>query len=159
MYLSQLDQRWASLKLGLSKLTVGRFGCTTTCISMLSDYFRCYRSPADLAAQSDLYTTEGHPAGGGLVIWDKLNKLFGVKLRFEKRLGGERTIEIRRSLKEKNLAVIFQVADGAHWLVGVRPSVMGNDYLCVDPLTGKKCYAKAKYRNITGSAHFSGTLK
>lgn len=153
IYLSQRDPRWAGTRLGLSKLTVGRFGCTTTCISMLSDYFGCYKSPADLASQTDLYTIEGHSSGPGLIIWGKLSF---PKMKFDIRIFGERRNTILRSLKDPKLACILQVNDGTHWVVALRPSLFGNDYLCLDPFTGRKCLAKKTYRNVTGSAHFSG---
>ena len=40
--LSQRDPQWGDLKLGESNLTINRWGCTTTALSMLSDYFQSY---------------------------------------------------------------------------------------------------------------------
>ncbi len=62
-YLSQRNLLWASEHLGSSSLTMGRFGCTTTCLSMLSDYFRGYISPIQIAHNANNYTKDG------LVVW------------------------------------------------------------------------------------------
>lgn len=144
-YLSQRDPRWAATKLGGSALTVGRFGCTTTCLSMLSDYFGHWLDPASIAEHRDWYTK------GGLVIWGKLAM---PGMQHVGRLRYRSDTSIMRSLKNPNLAVMLEVNYGAHWVVAVRKTFFGTDYLCIDPWTGKVCTAVGDYKNITGSAHF-----
>jgi len=145
IYLSQRDSRWATWLLGISKLTVGRFGCTTTAISMLSDYFGGFVAPKDLAKDENLYTKDG------LIIWGKLDL---PTMKFVKRLRYRNDFEIKRSLSGLDTGVILEVNYGQHWVVAVRKTWWKNDYLIIDPWTGKTGTAIGDYKNVTGSAHF-----
>lgn len=93
----------------------------------------------------NLYTS------GGFIIWGNIDLRC---MKFEKRLQGRNDIEIQKSLKDPNKAVILQVSSGSHWILAVRKTLFGNDYVCIDPWTGARCTALGTYRNITGSAHF-----
>lgn len=147
IYLSQRDLRWASVKLGKSRLSVGRFGCVTTCISMLSDYFKSFFAPDTLATKTLSYTKDG------LIIWQSVDNI--PHMKFEKRLYGQNDAEILASLKDRKKAVILQVNNGQHWVVALRRSLWDKkDYIILDPWTGKQCSALKTYHNITGSAHF-----
>lgn len=147
IYLSQRDPKWAKVKLGSSSLEMWRWGCTTTCISMLSDYFKCYRTPDEIAKEKRNYTPDG------LILWGKLNF---SKMAFEWRQYGCNEARIDASLKDPKKAVILQVDGGRHWVVALRKAFWTNDYVILDPWDGKKTMAKGRYRNITGSAHFVG---
>lgn len=65
-YLSQRDFRWGNLPIGKSSFLVKDFGCTLTCLSMISQYFGCYRSPEEIS-KMDIFDS------GGRMIWTKLN--------------------------------------------------------------------------------------
>jgi hypothetical protein len=65
-HLSQYDPSWGFVKLGQSPLTLAKFGCTTTSMSMLTDYFGGYVDPPTIAHNVANYTKDG------LVIWEKL---------------------------------------------------------------------------------------
>lgn len=145
VYLSQRDPLWTGDRLGASSLTVGRFGCTTTCISMLSDYFSCFKTPKEIAHNAANYTKDG------LVIWLALNF---AHMGFVRRGYGEEASSIIAALKDPNSAVILQVNYGQHWVVGLRKALIGSDYLVLDPWTGKKVWAKSVYKNVTGAAYF-----
>lgn len=145
-YFSQRDPRWANVKLGASNIDVYHYGCTTTCISMLSDYFGCLSYPDAIAKVKTNYTADG------LILWSNLKF---TKMAFVWRQYGRNDSLIRTSLKNPDTAVILQVNDGKHWVVALRPTVFGNDYVCLDPWTGKKCDVIKTYKNITGSAHFT----
>lgn len=147
IYLSQRDPRWSQVKLGDSTLTLGGYGCTTTCISMLSDYFKCFVYPDAIARKSSNYTKDG------LILWPKLKF---DKMAFEWRQYGRDDRRIQESLSHPDKAVIVQVDNGEHWLVVIGKTWfgLGADWVCVDPWTGKKCHAIRDYHNITGSAHF-----
>lgn len=145
-YLSQRNIDWASEKLGMSKLTLGRFGCTTTCVSMLSDYFGAFVSPVALAHNANLYTNDG------LFIWKNFKN---QKMKFVRRSYGEDRGAIIQAMKGKDSAVILQVNDGQHWVVGVRPTYLGKDYVIVDPWDGRKRTLKSAYKNVTGAAFFA----
>lgn len=146
-YLSQRDPAWAGHKLGASNLTLGRWGCTTTAISMLSDYFNCFRSPLEIASNANNYTKDG------LIIWKNLNF---DKMKFEWREYGRNDAKIKAALLNPNEAVILQVNDMAHWIVAYSSRwVKSGDYVIIDPWTGRKCTLLKNYHNITGAAYFS----
>jgi ABC-type bacteriocin/lantibiotic exporter with double-glycine peptidase domain len=145
IYLSQRDPRWSHVKLGDSQLTVGRYGCTTTCISMISDYFRCYVRPDIIAADASRYTKDG------LVLWQNMKF---ANFKFEKRLYTRDDTEIITSLKDPKKAVILQVDNQQHWVVALSKTWFGKDYNVLDPWFGDKRTACGTYKNITGSAHF-----
>ena len=147
-YLCQRDPAWCNDKLGKSSLTLGRFGCTTCCVSMVSDYFRHYISPIELAHNVNNYTKDG------LIIWKNL-PLKGFK--FDWRDYEENPAKISVYLKDPDKAVILQVNNGAHWVVALSKVWFKDDYVILDPWTGKKTTAKGAYKNITGAAYFSLT--
>lgn len=149
--LSQRDPRWASEKMGVSYVTVGRYGCLITCLSMVSDFFNKFKTPRNLARYLK-YT------GDGLVIWSSLPSVLPFKL--EKRLYRRDDTEIKRSLRLPNTAVVLQV-DHYHWVLAcgtyrLAPWI----YKIADPWTGRTLpLAKpfSSYKNITGSAHLIAT--
>lgn len=145
-FLSQRDSLWASHKMGESDLTLGRWGCTTTAISMLSDYFGCFKTPLQLACNVNNYTKDG------LVIWSNLNF---DRMTFSWREYGCNHAHIKAALSNPDTAVILQVNDGAHWVVAYSTRFIGNnDYWIIDPWDGKKKKLLSIYRNITGAAYF-----
>lgn len=144
-FLSQRDPRWAEKKLGASSLTIGRYGCTTTCCSMLSDYFGCYTSPDQIAAHKDWYTPEG------LVLWIRFKF---EKMKFTWRDYKRDDAKIKEALKDPNQAVILQVDNGSHWVVALSATWFGNSYMIADPWDGTKCDVIKRYKNITGAAFF-----
>lgn len=146
LYLSQRDPLWATHKIGASNLTLGKFGCVTCCVSMLSDYFKCYLSPLQIASNVNNYTKDG------LIWWTHLNF---EDMKFDWRGYNEDKGRIQQYLKDPKKAVILQVNNKQHWVVALRKSLIYDDYICLDPWTGKKCYAKKSYHNITGAAYFS----
>lgn len=148
IYLSQRDPRWGSIKLGASNIDLYHYGCTTTCISMLSDYFKCRSLPDSIARIKENYTADG------LILWRNL-RFAGMK--FDWRGYGRDDKKIQEYLKDPNKAVILQVNDGKHWVVAIRRTFLGlgSGYICVDPWTGKQCDVLKVYKNITGAAYFS----
>lgn len=144
--LSQRDPQWSSTKLGASSLTIGRYGCTTVAMSMLTDYFGKWMSPKQIAEHKDWYTKDG------LVNWSALKI---PAMSFEKRLHGRNDAEINESLQDPNKAVILQV-ENYHWVVCLGKDVFGR-YRIADPWFGDKATVN-RYKIITGSAHFIGNL-
>ena len=151
--LSQRDPLWAGDKLGSSRLTLGRWGWTTTCISMLSDYFGCYKSPLEIAKNVNNYTHDG------LVLWWNLKF---DKMKFVKRVRGNTTDlmpEIRRALKDPDRAAALQVNNQAHWVAAYSTKMFSRDLGVADPwmLPGKVVPVLKNYKNITGVAYFERT--
>lgn len=112
---------------------------------MASDYFGCYKSPADIAAVKKNYTKDG------LILWQNLKF---AHMKFAGRYYGESSTIIDEALKSPNKAVILQVDNGAHWVIALRKTLFGNDYVILDPWDGKKKDAKKAYKNITGFSVF-----
>lgn len=152
LHLSQRSAPWATVKIGNTQLPLGRWGCTITSISMLSSFFGCYLTPAQIARTPGLFDSQGR------IIWGNIDKLFKGKLKFVKRVGGHgKAVFDRKSINDSLInspktAVILEVANFSHWVVVV--STYGNDYYIIDPIdAGKKLCLKSQ-GNITGSAHF-----
>lgn len=146
--LSQNDIRWSADKLGASDLTIGRWGCTTVSISILSDFYDCYLSPPEIAHNVNNYTKEG------LIIWQNLHF---ERMRFVRREYGRNDFNIQHALNAPTKAVILQVNNGQHWVVAVKKNWSG-DYTIIDPWDGKKKNCLASYKNITGAAYFEGKI-
>lgn len=154
--LSQQDTRWAASKLGASEITVGKYGCTTTCISMISHDFNCYKSPLELAHNANNYTPDG------LILWNNFNTTFKDQMRFVWRgygAGGRATpmldfSPLLAALKNPNQRVALEVNNGAHWVKLVKKNVIGRDWTAIDAWDGREINVLAKYRNITGYAIF-----
>lgn len=143
--LSQRDPKWSQNHLGASQLTVGRYGCTTTCLSMIADYFGTFMSPGQIANHKSWYTPEG------LILW---NKLAIPKMAFESREYVRNDVHIQEALKDPNRAVLLEVDNGQHWVVALRKTLLGNDYVVADPWFGDKRTACGAYKNVTGAAFF-----
>lgn len=143
-YLSQRDPLWVEKKLGASNSTVGRYGCTTTVISMMSDYFECYQSPLEIASNANNYQ-------GDLILWQNLKF---DKMEFDWRAHGFNPEAIKQALSNPNMAVGLEVADHSHWVLATSVSSFGKDFTIVDPWDGKKKNCLATYGNITGAVYF-----
>lgn len=141
--LSQRDSIWADKKLGASSLTMGKYGCTTTCLSMLTDYFGSYMRPDAIAGQKDWYTK------GGLVIWSKMK----LPMKFVKRTYGRDDAEFTAALKDPKRAVMFEV-QGNHWVVAMGKNWNGS-YRISDPWFGDHANIKRYKNEITGAAFFT----
>lgn len=146
--LSQRDPQWAAEKLGASTLTIGRWGCTTTSISMISDYFGCYKSPLEIAKNVHNYTADG------LVLWKNITF---DKMEFVRRAYGTTVSlfpEIKAALKDDDQAVLLQVDNGAHWVVAYSTKWFSADLAVADPWFGKIVPVLKTYKNITGAAFY-----
>ncbi len=138
---SQRDPAWASQHLGGSNLTIGRYGCTTVSISMLSTYFGDNLNPSQVANKIK-YTN-------GLIIWGSC--VFN-HFRFDRREYGRNDANIKAALKDPNRAVILEVQNGSHWVVATGNSWLGG-YKIADPWFGDFS-TTSRYKNITGAAYF-----
>ena len=140
--LSQRDSRWSFEKIGKTNITVGRMGCTITCLAMLSSYFGCYKTPGMLAKYLS-YTKDA------LLIWSSIPSELCFSLH--KRFYGYNAELIAEGLKLKNTAVILQV-QGYHWVVAISKIPLTKTYIIADPWTGKLSTTLAYKNQITGGA-------
>lgn len=145
--LSQRDKRWSEKKLGPSPLTVGRYGCTTTAICMGLGAFGFKVTPDQIAKDTKAYTKDG------LVIWQNLKLPGGFRMRA--RLQGRNDAAILASLRSPDEFVVLQVGNGSHWVLATGKTLFGNDYRIADPWSGDRSTACGRYKNVTGSAHFT----
>lgn len=141
--LSQQNPTWGDARIGNSGITLARYGCTITGISMLSDYFGKWVAP-DFIASKDWFTKDG------LIIWSKINL---SKMAFEKRLYGRNDAEILESVNHPDKAVLLQVQN-YHWVVCLGKIPFTNQYRIADPWFGDKSTTLRYKGFITGSAHF-----
>jgi len=146
--LSQRDPAWAETKMGASTLTLGRWGCTTTAVSMASDYFECYKSPLELAKNVHNYTQDG------LILWWNLSF---DKMQFVERIRGttdELMPKIKEILKDPNRVAVVEVNNKAHWVLAYSTKWFSKDLAVADPWLGKIVPCLKTYKNITGLAIF-----
>lgn len=146
--LSQRDAKWSSFRIGRTWLTVGRWGCTLTGVSMLSSFYGCYKSPKELAAIPWLFDSQGK------ILWTALSKVFGGRIKFEIRRYGKDAKAITNSvLGSPKTSVLLEVANKSHWVVCT--GTYGNDFYCIDPIDGQRKLVLKTFKNITGSAHLT----
>ncbi len=111
---------------------------------MLSDYFGSYIAPDEIASNVHNYV-------GDLINWKALNF---KNFKFEWRGYGRNDIKIKEALKDSNQAVLLNVNNGSHWVVGLRPTLIGNSFIVADPLGGLKVDVLKVYKNINGASYF-----
>lgn len=141
-FISQRDPRWSLVKLGASNLTMGGFGCTTSCIAMAEGI-----TPDLIAKNAANYTRDG------LVLWTAISsRLKNIEFVWRQVSPSER--QINEAFADKKMVVLLEVNDGAHWVLLQRKTLLGNDYVAVDPWTGKECNVKKTYHNITKAVYF-----
>jgi hypothetical protein len=134
------------MRIGDSKLTVGRWGCTLSSLAMLATAFGKSVTPASVASRAENFTKEG------LVWWAKLDV---AGIRFLNRYYSRHDLVIQSALKDPAKGVLLQVGNGAHWVLAIRKSWIFNDYVIADPWTGRYGTACGDYGNITGFAVFA----
>lgn len=100
-----------------------------------------------IAADKKAYTK------GGLILWQNL-KLPG-NFHMRARIQGRNDGAIRASLASPDEFVILQVSNGAHWVLATGRTLLGQDYKIMDPWFGDRSVACGRYKNITGSSHFT----
>ncbi len=144
IFLSQRDARWANKTMVPTLLTLGRYGCTTTCLAMLTDYFGSFQRPDSIASFGLKYNLQAQ------IIWGTISL---ASMAFQERVFGFNQLKVDISLRDPNKAVILQVANGSHWVVALRKVPFSNQYFIADPWDGK-LKMSGVYGNITGSAHF-----
>lgn len=141
--LSQRDPKWSDIKLGKSNVAIGKYGCTTTCLSMVSDWFNIYKDPSQIAQTID-YTRDG------LIIWTSLSNI-GLKL--DQRVYSFDDNSIDKALSNTDTCCILQV-NGNHWVLALSKSLFGG-YRIADPWFGDKSTTSRYDNHVTGIAIIS----
>jgi hypothetical protein len=165
-YLSQRDPQWASVLLNGSDLTIGDYGCTVTCISMLSDYYGCKMTPDQIGKNPNFVRL-------GNVVWTGLD--FPT---FSFRYGDGNAINSNKSVIDNaglnsylsdvnngDRSAIIQItvtppkggSSYTHFLVGLWALPDTNDIMVIDPWDGKSkpLFLSYPYAKITEACYFT----
>lgn len=132
---------WATMKLGKSLCTCGRYGCTSCCIVNGRNFLLGLNETPDKVISKINYTADG------LILWGSLPN---IGLRLVSRIYGRNDAAIQQALSDPSKFVIIQV-ENDHWLwvIGRKLPLLG--WRCFDPWFADKCYSN-RYKNITGCA-------
>lgn len=123
--LSQRDPKWGGKTIGKTKYLIKDWGCTITCIAMLSDYFKDYHDPAFMAKKLD-FTDEAK------IYWKSIDR--ELKFKFEWRFYNYQETRIIEALKNPNKACVLEIKK-RHWVVALRKVPYG--YWVADPWDGR----------------------
>ena len=141
-YFSQNNPIWKNDKLGASKLSIGNYGCTTSCICSAGTWFGETVTPKELASIKTFYT----PAG--LVIWHQIEHVFEKMKFFYRYYNFNEAVIDEFLITNPNSVVLLNVNNRAHWVLALRKTASG--YFCNDPYpfpTKNKVFSKT---NIQG---------
>lgn len=127
--------------MGNSGVTLGRAGCTTTCVSMASDYFSNFHKPDELAKKLK-YTD------GGLLIWESIPSICNFKMAL--RFRSSDFVIIDEALRNPDKVCLLEV-DRNHWVVALGKIPFTKTYRIADPWFGDKALS-SRYGRITGGA-------
>ena len=138
----QRDPRWKDKKIGKSSSSIGSYGCTITCLSMLADI-----TPDEFNTR--LTAVNGYQVD--LVIWSKIKEAI-PKLEFEWRGYQYDNDKVKQAIADYGACLVEVDFDGSiatprdrHWVLYI-----GNGRM-YDPWTGGEC-ATSKYPIATGYA-------
>lgn len=141
----QTNPEWKDVKMGKSNCSLGRFGCTTCSICMISSKFGAHLPPP-VAAGKYVYTIDG------LLDWSASDF---SPLKFVARVRGYDEKRLKEWLKDSNNTAIINVKNRwipFHWVAADRFSIIGLNGF--DPIDGMPLRLKRKYE-ILGFALFS----
>jgi len=141
---SQRNPLWASKNIKGSNVSIGRFGCTLTCIADLSTYFGDNLNPGKINEICKFTPS-------GLIYWMSANFSSFV---FDRRFYGRNNAEILKALADPDRAVILQVAAGSHWVVATGWQKEIADFKIADPWLGDWSNMARYGRDVTGFATF-----
>jgi len=130
--LSQRDPRWANKTLGFSSLTIGSYGCTLTCLTMLLNRMLGYNLTPD-KVNDDLKKAKAF--SGALLWWARVPMAY-PQLKWVRRDYNYLNILVAWYVYVKGLPVMVEVnaaSIGAskHWVLYI------GERKCVDPWQGK----------------------
>ncbi len=141
--LSQLDSHWGSKPIGQTETLIKDKGCMITCISMASDYFKCFQNPGWMAKYLQ-FTTKDSPLGEAKIIWSSIEKVLCFKFQFRYFSHNEQAcIE---ALKNPRTVCLLEIKK-SHWVLALNKIPGG--YWVADPWGGKKRIALAS--SVSGS--------
>lgn len=129
--LSQNDPRWKDEFIGKTKLKIGRWGCTLTCLTMFLNYVMKANMTVN-EVNLALKNVNGFNANG-LIIWDRIRLAF-PDVKWTWRGYNYENWKVANYVYIKKLPVLVEVnlpSIGKHWVIFTGFMKM------VDPLDGK----------------------
>ncbi len=141
---SQRDPKWANVKIGDTDFTIGRYGCVITSIAMLSSYFLPTVTP-DVLARRFKFDKEGR------ILWNSVDlENFWFDFRVRQRCDDQ----VKAALSDPGRAVILEVSNGLHWVVGLSRSFLGGTFRIADPWLGDRATLQRYDNTYCGAAFF-----
>lgn len=140
--MSQRDSRWGHINIGSTPYKLYRYGCTITCLSMLSYWYGDWQRP-DWIAKNLKYTNTGK------VYWASMNDK--LPMRFVYRYYRRDDNKIREILYSEDRACLLEVQDKSHWVVVIGYS-KSKGFRIADPIDAEIVWLNRRYKNITGFA-------
>jgi hypothetical protein len=139
LLVGQRDPRWGFKPIGKSNTTIGQAGCTISSLSMLSDFYGCYKDPWWMSQNLSFLVDR--------ILWNSITQKLCFK--FIWRFYNYDEKRITDSLNGKTTSVLLQV-HGNHWVVGIKK--LGNYYYVADPWTKTRRFIHKS--EISGGATF-----
>lgn len=140
---SQRDPRWSGIRLGTGKATIGQQGCLVTAVSAVCKFYGKDTDPARL--NSDLLRVDGY-ANSNLYNWWSLPKIYpDIRLHTWIECDNKPAPldRINAELAARRPPIVWvdfypsTPAIEMHWVVIIGHTEGKNDYLIMDPWTGK----------------------
>ncbi len=132
-YYSQLDEEWASEKLGGSRYTIGDSGCAITSIAMVFTYHDEKVDPEDLVDASS-FTSQGY------IDWSSAPKKFDMKLKKDKYGTYHGNIDwddVEDLIDDENPVIVYiNGGAGGHYVVVHGYDSKNDDFVVHDPYWG-----------------------
>lgn len=130
---NQGDPKWAGVKIGESNSTIRDYGCTISCLSMLSDWYGHYLDP-EYMAKNLVFNKNGE------IVWSSITNNPHLPMEFVWRYYNYDEIHLLPSLNSKTQSVMLRInlvikgKTYVHWVVAIKK--VGSLYYVADPLGG-----------------------
>jgi hypothetical protein len=135
--IKQGDIRWGKITMGGSGVSLAYAGCVTSCVSMASSYFKCFKNPGVLAKELSYTPT-------GLLFWKSINKVLCFKFLWRGYKDEQKVID--EALRNPKKACLLNVMSGLHWVLGIYRIPFTSKYWVADPIDGKRKF----YSGVVG---------
>jgi hypothetical protein len=143
LLVGQRDPRWGFKPIAKSKSLIKDYGCTISCISMLSDWYSCYHDPWWMSQNLSFAVDK--------ILWQSISEKLCFKWKWRQYGFDEK--KITDSLAGKTTSCILQVHSN-HWVVGIMR--VFNKYYVADPWTKTRRWIDKS--EISGSSHFDRAI-
>jgi hypothetical protein len=145
---SQLDQRWAGKKIGMTNLLIKDYGCTVSCLADAVNDFGGFLTPYGVAKALD-FTSEGK------ILWNSISKI-GMKFIWRGPVYDSSKVNAALNNPNKNQRILLELSipgsELRHWVLANKLINIGK-YQVRDPLGGSIAeYPSSLHPMITGYA-------